>query len=134
MRAILQTVSAVVLGVASLTPDSGARADTLSLMYSDGHYGHPAYSVSYRHGPACYTPYYRAPRHVHHYHHYDGHDKHSKHGKHHSYGGHRDHDYRGHDRHSHGGRHGYRDDRRSGYGGHGDGGRPQRTHTAYARH
>lgn len=131
MRAILQTVSAVVLGVASLA--GGARADTLSLTYSDGYYDGTGYSVHYRQGPACYRPYYGGPRHLHH-HHYDRHrgqHKHHrphKHGKHYGRG-----DYHRHDRHSHGGRHGYRDDRHRGYGGRRDGGHPKRTHTAYAR-
>ena len=134
MRAILQTVSAVVLGISSLVSGSGARADTVSVTYSDGYYGDPAYSVYYRHGPACNTAYYRGPRHLHHHHHYDRYPRHYKHGRHHGYRDHGQTGYRSHDRHSHGGRHGYRDDGHGGHGGRRDGGHPKRTHTAYARH
>lgn len=145
MRAIFQTVSAAVLGISSVTIGTAAQADSLSLIYSDGYYGNPAYSVHYRHGPDCYAPYYRVPRHGHHHRHHDKHHKHHKHGKHHVYRGHGHPGYRGHDRHDYGEHHGYRDDHRSGYPGHrkhgGDqhagqrgGGHPKRTHTAYARH
>ena len=143
MRAIFQTVSAAVLGLSSVAIGTTAQADSLSLIYSDGYYSNPAYSIHYRHGGDCYAPYRHVPRHVHHHHH--KHRKHHKHGKHHVYRGHGHPNYRRHDRHDHGGRHGYHDDHRSGYSGHrkhgGDqhagqrgGGHPKRTHTAYARH
>jgi hypothetical protein len=138
MRAIFRTVSAMTLGLSSLTLGATAKADIVSLTYSDGY---PAYSIHYRHGADCYIPDYRVPRHVHHHRHYGKRHKHQKHGKHHVYRGHGHPGYRDHDRHDYGTRHGHRDDHRSGYRGHrkydGDqraGGQQRRTHTAYARH
>ena len=135
MRAIFRTVSAMTLGLSSLTLGGTAQADSLSLTYANGYYGNPAYSVHYRKGPDCNVPNYRVPRHAHHHH--DKHHKHYKHGKHHV--------YREHDRHDYGGHHGRRDDHRGGYrdkrkhggdqhAGQRGGGHLKRTHTAYARH
>lgn len=143
MRVIFQTVSAAVLGLSSVTIGTTAQADSLSLTYSDGYYGNPAYSVHYRHGPDCHVPYYRVPRHVHHHH--DTHHKHYKHGKHHVYRGHAHPGHRDPGRHDYGGHHGRRDDHRGGYlhnrkhggdrySGQRGGGYSKRTHTAYARH
>ena len=138
MRAIFRTVSAMTLGVSSLALGPTAQADSLSLIYADGYYGNPAYSIHYRHGADCYVPHFRVPRHVHHHHHYDKHPKRHKHSKH---RGHGQPGYRAHDRHDYGAHHGHRGDHRSGHRvqrKHADdrrgGGHQHRTHTVYARH
>jgi hypothetical protein len=95
MKGIIQSVSALILGVSSLAFTGSAQADSgLTVVYSSHGYGHRAYPVKpyyYSHKPGWYGRSCAVTsRHYHHKHDYGyGHRKHdSRHDRH----GGRDHD------------------------------------------
>lgn len=143
MRAIVQTITAVALGISSLTLGSAVQADAFAITYSEGYWHRPAYSLHSRHGRDYCAPDYQSPRHLHQHHHYDRQHKHKE-----LYRRHRDDGHGHYGPPGHGGGLGYHHRSQYGYrdgdaaahrdapghqGGRSDGAHSKRAHLAYGR-